>query len=72
MKTGYLIWSMGWVCIGLGIAFIAMGVSDGEGLFLYGIIRGLVIIGVSAAWFKWGKSRIQKEVIKRLQDGNDG
>ena len=61
MKLGYMIWSMGWVCIAVGGMLIGIGIAEG---MWFGIIRGLLIIGVYLVWFRWGKGRIQKALMK--------
>ena len=62
MKVGYIIWSMGWVCIALGLALIVLGIVEG---MWFGIVRGLMVMGVSLIWFKWGSGRIQGAVLKQ-------
>jgi len=61
MKLGYLIWSMGWVCIAVGGTLIGLGIAESV---WFGIVRGLMLMGVSLAWFKWGRDRIQKVLMK--------
>jgi len=48
---------MGWVCIGLGGVLIGLGIVEGV---WFGIVKGIMVMGISLAWFKWGRDRIQK------------
>lgn len=66
MKTGYAIWSIGWLCLALGIGLLIWGLVIME---FFAIGRGVICIAVSPMWFKWGRQRIQKAVMEQLTEG---
>lgn len=68
MKIGYTIWSVGWLCLAVGIGMITWGVIVKEG-FIIG--RGIVFIVATPLWLKWGRDKIQKAVLRQLAECPD-
>ena len=65
MKQGYALWSIGWVCVGVGIALIVLGVISKTA---FGIVKGLIVLAIAPAWFRWGKLGIQKAIVAQQQE----
>lgn len=65
MKLGYTIWITGWVFLAVGIGWLVWAILAKETVF---IAESIVMIVVSPVWLKWGRDKIQKAVLKQLED----